>query len=190
MMKNWNIFKYLLFTLVLLGKSEGLATEKDRDYTVHPPKLSVPGGEAGETRRVITQFHNWTLICDENRTLKQGICNVTQAIHDGDDNTIFSWSLVSTKNGQPVMLLRTLPDADTDVPIQVFVDGLKKPVLIRYTQCNHAVCLAQTPVGPIFSKQIEQNKNVRISYKIKEGEIFSFTTPFKGLNEALTSLQR
>ncbi|MGF7157461.1 invasion associated locus B family protein [Bartonella heixiaziensis] len=188
--KKKNILAKVLFTLVLLGKSEGFADENNSVYTVHPPHLSVPSGAPGETRRVITQFDNWTLICDEKTSLKQGICNVTQTVHDQEDNTIFSWSLVSTKNGQAVMLFRTLPNADINVPIQMFVEGVKKPVLIRYTQCDEAVCLAQSPVGPVFSKQIEQNKKVRISYKMKEGKIFSFTVPFKGLSAALYSLQR
>ncbi|GAA5106254.1 invasion associated locus B family protein [Bartonella jaculi] len=188
--KKRNILTKVLFTLVLLGKSESFADENNNVYTVHPPHLSVPSGAPGETRRVITQFDNWTLICDEKSSLKQGICNVTQTVHDQEDNTIFSWSLVSTKNGQAVMLFRTLPNADTNVPIRMFLEGIKKPVLIRYTQCNEAVCLAQSPLGPIFSKQIEQNKKVRISYKVKEGKIFSFTLPFKGLSAALYSLQR
>lgn len=188
--KKQNILAKVLFTLVLLGKGEGFAGENNSVYTVHPPHLSVPSGAPGETRRVIMQFDNWTLICDEKQKLKQGICNVTQTVHDQEDNTIFSWSLVSTKNGQAVMLFRTLPNADISVPIQMFVEGVKKPIVIRYTQCNKEVCLAQSPIGPIFSKQIEQDKKVRISYKVKEGKIFSFTVPFKGLSAALYSLQR
>ncbi|WP_317992718.1 invasion associated locus B family protein [Bartonella gliris] len=188
--KKRNLLAKILFALVLLGNYGSFADEKNNVYTVHPPHLVVPSGPPGETRRVVTQFDNWTLICDEKQSLKQGICNVTQTVHDQEDNTIFSWSLVSTKNGQAVMLFRTLPNADTNVPIRMFVEGVKKPVLIRYTQCNEAVCLAQSPLGPIFSKQIEQNKKVRISYKVKEGKIFSFTVPFKGLSAALYSLQR
>ncbi|WP_455482184.1 invasion associated locus B family protein [Bartonella sp. B35(2025)] len=188
--KNSAIIIKLLFISIFLGRDKGFADEKNTVYTVHPPRLSVPGGAPGEIRRVITQFYNWTLICDEKQKLKQGICNVTQTVHDQEDNTIFSWSLVATQNGEAVMLFRTLPQADTDIPIKMFLDGVKKPILIRYTQCNQAICLAQLPVGPILSKQIEQNKNVRIFYKVKGGKIFSFTVPFKGLNEALYSLQR
>ncbi|WP_455477231.1 invasion associated locus B family protein [Bartonella sp. B41] len=188
--KNGNILLNIFFSLVLLGEGESFAAEKSSIYTVHPPKLSVPSGDPGETRRVIMQFYNWTLICDEKQSLRQGVCNVTQTVHDHEDNTIFSWSLVSTKSGQAVMLFRALPEADTSVPIRIFIDGIKKPILIPYTQCNKTVCLAQSPVGPIFSKQIEQNKNVRISYKIKGGKTFSFTVPFKGLSAALYSLQR
>ncbi|WP_336294857.1 invasion associated locus B family protein, partial [Bartonella sp. CB169] len=176
--------------LSLLGKGESLADENNNIYTVHPPQLSVPKGEPGEIRRIVTQFNHWTLICDEKQKLKQGICNVTQTVHDQEGNTIFSWSLASTKDGQAVMLLRTLPNADTTAPIQMFVEGIKKPVLIRYTECSKLLCLAQSRVGPIFTKQIEQNKEVRISYKVKEGKIFSFTVPFKGLSAALYSLQR
>ncbi|WP_455480872.1 invasion associated locus B family protein [Bartonella sp. B12(2025)] len=180
----------ILFVLSLLGKGESLANENKSVYTVHPPHLSVPKGEPGEIRRIIMQFDHWTLICDEKQKLKQGICNVTQTVHDQEGDTIFSWSLVSTKNGKAAMLLRTLPNADTNIPIQMYVEGVKKPVLIHYTQCSKALCLAQSAVGPIFTKQIEQNKEVRISYKVKEGKIFSFTVPFKGLSAALYSLQR
>ncbi len=88
------------------------------------------------------------------------------------------------------MLFRTLPNADTNVPIRMFGESVKKPVLIHYKQCNEEICLAQSPVGPVLSKQIEQNKEVRISYKVKEGKIFSFTVPFKGLSAAVYSLQR
>lgn len=180
----------IFFVLALLGKGESFADENHNVYTIHPPHLTVPRGAPGETRRIIMQFYYWTLICDEKQQLKQGICNVTQTVRDKEDNTIFSWSLVSTTNGKAIMLFRTLPNADTNVPIQMFVEGIKKPVLIHYTQCSQTVCLAQSPVGPIFSKQIEQNKEVRISYKVKEGKIFSFIVPFKGLSAALYSLQR
>ncbi|WP_455475850.1 invasion associated locus B family protein [Bartonella sp. B17] len=185
-----NILAKILFIFVLLGKSESFANQNNNAYTIHPPQLSVPSGAPGETRRIIMQFYNWTLICDEKKSLHQGICNVTQAVHDKEDNTIFSWSLVSTKNGQAVMLFRTLSKADKSVPIKMFIDGVKKPVLIRYIQCNQSVCLAQLPVESVLSKQIEQNKDVRISYKVKDGDTLSFTAPFKGLSEALYSLQR
>ncbi|WP_208441607.1 invasion associated locus B family protein [Bartonella raoultii] len=194
MIKKQNIFVKILFVLALLGKGESFASEKNDTYTIQPPHLSIPKGEPGETRRIIMQFFHWTLICDERQDekqkLKQGICNVTQTVHDQEDNTIFSWSLVSTKNGQPVMLFRTLPNADKNVPIQMFMEGVRKPLLIHYTQCNETVCLAQSPVGPVLSKQIEQNKKVRISYKVKEGKTLSFIVPFKGLSAALNSLQR
>ncbi|WP_208437820.1 invasion associated locus B family protein [Bartonella taylorii] len=194
MIKKGNVFVKILFVLALLGKGESLANENNNVYTVQPPHLSIPKGERGETRRIIMQFYHWTLICDEKedekQKLKQGVCNVTQTVHDQEDNTIFSWSLVSTKNGQAVMLFRTLPNTDTNIPLRIFLEGVKKPLLIHYTQCNETVCLAQSPVGAVLSKQIEQNKKVRISYKVKEGKIFSFIVPFKGLSAALNSLQR
>ncbi|WP_074380991.1 invasion associated locus B family protein [Bartonella doshiae] len=193
-----NIWIKILFALILLGKGEGFADEDKSVYTIHPPHLSIPSGDPGETRRIIMQFYHWTLICDEKQkfkqgvkqSIKQGICNVTQTVRDEKDNTIFSWSLASTKNGQAVMLFRALPNADTNFPIRMFVEGIKKPVLIDYRQCNQMVCLGQSPVGPILSKQIEQGKEVRISYKLKEGKTFSFIVPFKGLSAALYSLQR
>ncbi|PIT70721.1 invasion associated locus B family protein [Bartonella tribocorum] len=188
--KKKSVLVKILFALALIGKSESFANENNNIYTVHPPHLSIPKGEPGETRRIIMQFYDWTLICDEKQKLKQGICNVTQTVHDQEGNTIFSWSLVSTTNGQAVMLFRTLPNSDINAPIQMFVKGVKKPVFINYTQCNETVCLAQSSVGPILTKQIEQNNKVRISYKLKEGRVFSFTVPFKGLNAALNSLRR
>ncbi|WP_455478674.1 invasion associated locus B family protein [Bartonella sp. B10] len=188
--KNRNLLIKILFTLVFLGNGDSFAGERNNIYTLHPPRLSVPSGAPGEVRRVITQFHNWTLICDEQQSLKQGICNVTQTVRDQEDNTIFSWSLVATKNGQAVMLFRTLPQADTSVPIKMVVDDVSKTILIDYTQCNQTVCLAQSLVEPILSQYIEQGKNVRISYKIKGGGVLSFVVSFKGLSEALYSLQR
>ncbi|WP_273754535.1 invasion associated locus B family protein [Bartonella sp. MM73XJBT.G] len=190
-MKKRRVLVKILFALALLGKGGVFANENNGVYTIHPPHLSIPRGQPGETRRIIMQFYDWTLICDEKQKLKlkQGICNVTQTVHDQEGNTIFSWSLVSTTNGQAVMLFRTLPNSDINVPIQMFVKGVKKPVLIHYTQCNETVCLAQSPVGPILTKQIEQDNKVRISYKLKEGKVFSFTVPFKGLNAALNSLR-
>ncbi|WP_336287565.1 MULTISPECIES: invasion associated locus B family protein [unclassified Bartonella] len=188
--KERNVLVEIFLILFLLGNGESFSNENDDAYTVHPPQLSVPRGGPGETRRIIMQFYNWTLICDEKKSLHQGICNVTQTVHDQRGNTIFSWSLVSTKNGQAVMLFRTLPKADTSVPIQIFVDGVKKPILIHYKECSRIVCLAQSPVEPILTGQIEKNKDVRISYKMKEGKIFSFIVPFKGLSAALYSLQK
>lgn len=187
--KKRSMLVKILFAFALIGKSESFANENNSIYTVQPPHLSIPRGEPGETRRIIMQFYDWTLICDEKRKLKQGICNVTQTVHDQEGNTIFSWSLVSTTNGQAVMLFRTLPNSDINVPIQMFLKGIKKPVLIRYTQCNETICLAQSPVGPLLTQQIEQDNTVRISYKLKEGKVFSFTVPFKGLNAALNSLR-
>ncbi|AQX30239.1 invasion associated locus B family protein [Bartonella schoenbuchensis] len=190
MIRNRKYITSLLFILVFLGKAVSFAEEQESVYTVHPPQLSVPGGKPGETRRIIMQFDYWTLICDENKTIKQGICNVTQTIHnDKEGNKVFSWSLVSTKNGQPVMLLRTLPNANTNAPIQVFMEGVEKPLLISYKQCNREICLAQYPVGPVLMKQISKSSNVRISYQLKEGKTLSFVAPFKGLGEALLSLQ-
>ncbi|MBB5073310.1 invasion protein IalB [Bartonella callosciuri] len=190
--KKKDILLCIMFVLALIGRGESFANDNDNIYTLHPPHLSIPKGKPGETRRIITQFYNWTLICDEKQEqkLKQGVCNVTQTVHDQEDNTIFSWSLVSTKSSQAVMLLRTLSNADTNVPIQMFLEGVKKPVLIHYTQCNEEICLAQLPIGPSFSKQIEQKKKVRISYKVKDGKTFSFILPFEGLSEAIYSLQR
>ncbi|WP_336276429.1 invasion associated locus B family protein [Bartonella sp. CB178] len=189
-MKRQNILVKILLAFLVLSRSESFASQNSSVYTIHPPRLSVPGGAPGETRRIIAQFYNWTLICDEKKSLHKGICNVTQTVHDQKDDTIFSWSLVATKNGQAVMLFRTLPKADESIPIRMFIDGVKKPVLVRYTQCNKKVCLAQLPVGSALSGQIEQNKDVRISYKVKEGNTLSFTVPFKGLSAALYSLQR
>ncbi|MCL6229717.1 invasion associated locus B family protein [Bartonella bilalgolemii] len=189
MMKYQSIFVSLFFVFVLLGKGGSFAHEKNM-YTLHPPQLSVPSGKPGEIRRLIMQFYNWTLICDENTTLKQGVCNVTQTVHDEEDNTVFSWSLVSTKNGQPAMLFRTLPNSDTTIPIKISVEDVKEPSFVRYTQCDEMVCLAQSALSPILSDQIEKKKNVRISYKLKEGKTLSFILPFNGLSEALFSLQR
>ncbi|AQX22525.1 MULTISPECIES: invasion associated locus B family protein [unclassified Bartonella] len=190
MIKRSSIFVSIFFTFALLGKGESFAHEKNNTYTVQPPQLSVPSGKPGEIRRLIMQFYNWTLICDENTILNQGVCNVTQTIHDEEDNTVFSWSLVSTKNGQPAILFRTLPNADTTVPIKIFMEGIKEPSLVRYTQCDETVCLAQSGLSPILSDQIEKKKSVRISYNLKEGKTLSFILPFNGLSEALFSLQR
>ncbi len=46
----------ILFVLSLLGKGESLADENNNIYTVHPPQLSVPKGEPGEIRRIVTQL--------------------------------------------------------------------------------------------------------------------------------------
>ncbi|AQX28367.1 MULTISPECIES: invasion associated locus B family protein [unclassified Bartonella] len=178
------------FAFVLLGKGEGFADGKNNMYTLYPPQLSVPSGKPGEIRRLIMQFYNWTLICDENKILKQGICNVTQTVHDEEDNTVFSWSLVSTKNGQPAMLFRTLPNADTTIPIKISMEGVKEPILVRYTQCDQVVCLAQSVLSPVLSDQIEKKKNVCVSYNLKKGKTFFFSLPFNGLSDALFSLQR
>lgn len=180
---------FSLFALIFLGKGEGRADERDNSYTVHPPKLSAPSGDPGEIRRIVMQFYNWTLICDENRKLRQGICNVTQAIHDQEGNTIFSWSLVSTKDGQAVMLLRALPSADMNVPIKLSFPGVKKPILVHYAECSSKLCLAQLPLEAALSAQIERDGSVRISYQVKGGKVFSFTAPFKGLKDALSFSQ-
>lgn len=74
----------------LTRQGRSLANENNSVYTIHPPHLSIPKGKPGETRRIIMQFYDWTLICDEKQKLKlkQGICNVTQTVHDQEGNTI------------------------------------------------------------------------------------------------------
>ncbi|MFT4347067.1 invasion associated locus B family protein [Bartonella ancashensis] len=190
MIKFHNIVFGCLLIFSSLVSNAGFAHEDNCVYTVHPPRLSVPSGEPGEVRRVIMQFYHWTLLCDENPSLGQGVCNVTQTIHDEEDHTIFSWSLVLTKSGQAVMLLRMLPDADINVPIQLFIEGKKEPIFINYTQCDDTVCLAQILLEPVLSQLIEQESSVRIFYQLKDEKKFVFMAPFKGLREALTSLQR
>ncbi|ALE04154.1 invasion associated locus B family protein [Bartonella ancashensis] len=87
------------------------------------------------------------------------------------------------------MIMRTLPDADVNSFIQIFLKGIKDPVFVRYTQCDDAVCLAQFSVDKVFNEQVEKRSDVKISYQVKSGQKFSFTAPLKGLSEAIFSLQ-
>lgn len=175
--------------VVVCGVHASHSQETDKSYFARPPEISVPDGEAGKIRRAIMQFNNWTLICDEDIPAKKQVCNVTQAIVDAKKNVVFSWSLAASNDGQPFFLLRTLPVADKNKPVQIFFPNLKDPINANYIDCNQSLCLAQIKVGAILSAQISTGSLAFISYSLKNGNKFQFYAPLNGLKEAVQSIK-
>ncbi|AQS41659.1 MAG: Invasion associated locus B family protein [Candidatus Tokpelaia hoelldobleri] len=160
-------------------------------YSIHPPRISVPDGQLGAVRRSLMQFYGWTLICDETIARKRVVCNVTQAVVDGDGNEVFSWSLAATDNGHPFMLLRIPANANKNVPVELgFRRGKQQSsVKIPFIGCDANVCLAQTPVGPILTKAIDSETAAAISYQATDGKRIMFNVSFAGLKQAVASIR-
>lgn len=190
MMKKRYFFLFITLTLAVFGGGATAFSQTDDAYTLHPPALSVPDGPPGEIKRSIMQFEAWTLICDENRTAKQVVCNITQAVEDANRNVVFSWSLAASRDGKPFMLLRALPEADKALPIEVKFDESEQVIKISYIGCDENVCLAQTPVGPILSKHIGDGSITHISYRLKDGKTIAFDATLKGLRAAVSSINQ
>ncbi|WP_412059026.1 invasion associated locus B family protein [Bartonella sp. DGB2] len=178
-------FTFFIGFIFVVGR---VAQGDNAAYRVAPPPLSVPSGSAGEVRRIISQFDSWTLICDENRRQHTGICNVSQVVFDAHDLMIFSWSLVTSKDGRPFVLLRTLSTADIKRPIELYLPGQKAPLRLAYKGCEGNVCLAQAPVGPLLSQAIKSEVDVRIRYWLRSDQSYDLQVPFKGLSAAINSL--
>lgn len=189
-MRRW-IFTVLsgLVLLVMGGAGLTFAQNKGGNYSVRPPRISVPDGEPGAIRRSLMQFHGWTLICDEIVERKQVVCNVTQAVVNSDGHEVFSWSLAATDTGRPFMLLRIPVNANRNVPVELGFKRGEQPVKISFVGCDANVCLAQTPVGPILTKAIENETAAVISYQTSDGRRIMFDVSFAGLRQAVASIR-
>lgn len=167
------------------GQNAGKAVS----YSVRPPPLAVPSGEPGAVRRSIMQFYHWTLLCDTVFADNTQVCNVSQAVWNNDNAMVFSWSLAASDKGDPFMLLRTAPNADTKSPVRLAVKGSRQSVDIAFVGCNDKVCIAQTPVGPLLTQAIKNRSDITISYRLAGQGIFSFDTSFLGLKEAVAAIK-
>jgi len=179
------VFGAALSVLPASGQNTGKAVS----YSVRPPPLAVPSGEPGAVRRSIMQFYHWTLLCDTVFANNTQVCNVSQAVWNDDNAVIFSWSLAASDKGDPFMLLRTAPGADTKSPVRLAVKDSKQSIDIAFVGCNDNVCVAQTPVGPLLTQAIRNRSDITISYRLAGQGTVRFDTSFLGLKEAVAAIK-
>lgn len=158
-------------------------------YSILPPPLSAPSGEAGAVRRSVMQFYQWTLLCDNILADKKQICNVSQAVYDARNVMIFSWSLAASDSGKPFLLLRAAADADTKMPIELVLGSEDKTVAVDFVGCDSKVCIAQTAVGPVLTQAIGQRSKVTVRYRTAGRGAVHFESSFLGLREAVAAIQ-
>ncbi|MEP7456811.1 invasion associated locus B family protein [Phyllobacterium sp. SB3] len=160
------------------------------EYSIKPSEVALPeGAELGSYRRTIQPFENWDLRCDENLKAKKKICNVTQTILDQAGHFAFSWSLAATEDGNPLMILRTRPDAGANKRVILHFAGRKDPVIAETSGCDVNVCVAILPVGPIMREQITKAVVARISYEAGSSVVLTFNAPLKGLAAAVAAIK-
>lgn len=188
-----NLARYLLvyaiFALVLSNKAIGQELAAP-PYVLTPSDVRIPRGmKMGEFQRTIRPFNNWTLICDDDLAADKTVCNVKQTFSDRNGTLVFSWALAITGDGKPYMFLRTAPSADKNGFITVAFEGRERPLEVYFDGCNHLVCVAMLPVGPIMREQIFRKASPKISYPTTNGKIVSVTAILDGLSEALKAVE-
>lgn len=167
------------------GKSEG----QELTFRIKEPDVAVPDGvPSGQYRRIIQPFDNWTTICDENFKAKQRVCNIGQSIVNEAGEVVFSWSLAASHDGKPFMILRIGADAQPKGSVQVKLPGRKQPVNIKIEGCNSQICVAKTPVGPVFREHINKQSGVGISYETTDNRTMTIPATLKGLSDALSAI--
>lgn len=147
------------------------------------------GVEIGSFQRTIRPFGNWTLVCDDDLSKNSTVCNVRQIVSDRGGGLVFSWALALTAEGQPYMLLRTAPIADTRSNIAIRFDGRPDPVEVRFDGCNDVVCVAMLPVGPIMRSEIEKNASPTVAYRTRDGTTITVRPTLQGLSRVLDKLE-
>lgn len=167
--------------------AQGLA---EPPYSIKPSEVEIPEGkEMGQYQRVIRPFGNWTLICDEDLTAHERICNVTQTIEDRNGTMAFSWSLAATETGDPYMILRAAPDAAREGVISLEFDSRDEPVDVHIDGCNRRVCIGMVPVGPILRGQIAEETSPLVSYQTADGDAVEIETTLEGLSRAFEAIE-
>lgn len=184
------MFLLALAGAALSGSLSAAGQDAAPQYFIRPSDVQIPEGlDWGQYRRTVQPFKNWTLICDENLKKMEKICNISQIIVDRSDAQVFSWSLAATKDGAPMMILRTPATTDRKIPIRVLFPGRDKPVLINIEGCDDNVCVAIMPVGPITREHIGKSSEVTFIYALEAGRQVKLSLPLQGIAIALGALQ-
>jgi invasion protein IalB len=185
-----SVFAISMNCLLLSGPFAAGQEAVPPGYRIRPSEVAVPSdAQLGEYQRTTRPFENWTLICDENLTARQRVCNITQIIENQAGQVAFSWSLAATKDGNPYMILRTAPVARSDGLVSLKFEGRKDPVTIQFDGCNEAVCIGMLPVGPIMREQISKDAASTISYTTTDGRTINVTATLKGLSKAVAAIE-
>lgn len=180
----------LLLCLLLSAHCAAGQEQASSGFRIRPSEVAVPAtAKLGEYQRTIRPFENWILICDENLTVRQRVCNVTQSIENQAGQIAFSWSLAATDDGKPYMILRTAPIAMSDGVVSLKFEGRTEPVKVQIDGCTQAVCVGMLPVGPIMREQISKNAAPIISYPTRDGKTISVTATLQGLSTAVEAIK-
>ncbi|MEN3931730.1 invasion associated locus B family protein [Microvirga sp. W0021] len=164
--------------------------DKTAAYRIKPSEVSLPADvPLGQYKRTFQPFENWILVCDENLKAKRKVCNASQSIEDAEKRVVFSWSLAASQDGDPYMIVRTLPDADVAKGVSLDLSTGPNFAKIKLDGCNDKVCVGKTAVGPVLSGQISKGAPIRISYQQKDGNIITMLLPLKGLQDAVNAIQ-
>lgn len=177
----------LTFLVVMLAYAlPAQPSSHDASYSVKPSDIDIPPGVSlGDIRRTFRPFANWTLVCDENLKARTKICNVTQNIVDQTGATVFSWSLAASEGGKPVFLLRTPSSVGAGGKVLIQLSR-GPPLEVMVNGCDHAVCVATTPVGPRMRDEIRRAEPVIIEYIA--GDPIRLLAPLFGLEKAVAAI--
>lgn len=182
-------FLLILAGAILSGSLSAAGQDAAPQYFIRPSDVQIPDGlDWGQYRRTVQPFKNWTLICDENLKKMEKICNISQIIVDRSNMQVFSWSLAATKDGTPLMILRTPAETDQKIPLRVLFPGREKPVLVDFKGCDESVCVAIMPVGPITREHIGKSSEVTFIYALEVGQQVKLSVPLQGISSALGAI--
>ncbi|MBR0938997.1 invasion associated locus B family protein [Bradyrhizobium jicamae] len=162
-------------------------------YIVKPSDVAIPEGETlGRFRRTIQPFRNWTLICDESLNARRRVCNITQAIINPQGAVAFSWSLVATDDGKPLMMMRVPAAAGSGQPIELTMGEKPDRIIARTDRCNASFCFATIAIGDVLKRHIRAATTCVVTYQLPQIGPVVLNAPLDGLVAALskTSDQR
>nr|WP_051440418.1 invasion associated locus B family protein [Ensifer aridi] len=182
-------FVLLAAACLLLAGGSPAAGQETGSYRIKPSEVVPPQGvPLGSYRRIIHPFENWDLICDENLKAKHKVCNISQSFIDQNQALVFSWSLAADEKGKPFMILRAPAELGTGSKISLGIAGRERPVDVKLSACDGAVCVGYVPVGPILRQQIGKEATINVSYSTPSGAAVSLDASLKGLNSALSAI--
>jgi invasion protein IalB len=156
-------------------------------FSVKPSEVAIPAGETlGQFRRSIQPFRNWTLICDESLTAQRSVCNITQTVVDAAGAPAFSWSLLATEDGAPLMMMRAPAALGVGAQIDVAL-GAQEAVVAQTDRCDAAFCYATVAIGDMMRRHIQAATASTVTYAAG-GVVTQLQAPLDGLYEALGGL--
>ena len=156
-------------------------------YRVKPSDIVLPAGTPlGQYRRTTHPFPNWTLVCDENLSTRQRVCNISQIIEDAHGQMAFSWTLAGTEAGQPMMIVRLpAPIMGNRVSVRVG-DTFEQSVTV---DCNESLCAGLLEMNRALEDAITARSIAEATYTTARGQIIRVHLPLDGLSQAAAALR-